>query len=208
MILPSPNLHFFKKTVSALLSLVFLLSSEAHGVSPARKKWQLQVGAMGSNLEQRFSVPSQFTNRVSQIQGLLGIQRRFELSKKTSFHPEIFTLIPWRSGYDGTTKTFTTHFGLKVDKEIFSSLHLNVGPGLLWESHLSTGNYIEVNNGLGTSTFYTPARWTQVFLFTVGGGLDWWLTSKLSFHLGVIVPDIADSNRRRFHGVLNLGILL
>lgn len=187
---------------------MLLFSAVAHGVSPAKKKWQLQIGAMVSNVEQRLSVPSQFTSRVSQIQALLGIQRRFELTKKLSFHPEVFTLLPWRTGYDGTTKTFTTHFGLKFDRELLSSFHFNLGPGLLWESHLSTGNYIDVNNGLGTSTFYTPARWSQVLLFTVQGGVDWWLSSKLSVHLGVIIPNVADSQRRRFHGVVNLGILL
>ncbi|NDC25719.1 MAG: hypothetical protein EBZ49_16535, partial [Proteobacteria bacterium] len=85
---------------------------------------------------------------------------------------------------------------------------LNLGPGVFWESSLSLGDSVNLGNGTSSSSFYTPARWTQVILFTAYGGIDFQLSRNLSFHLAVIVPEAADPLKRRFHGLVKLGVAL
>lgn len=173
-----------------------------------QKKWHLQLGVSGTNLEQRFDVPAQLANKVSQVQGLLGIQRTFRLSRRWGLSPEFFTLLPWRSGQDGSTKTFTSHFGLKLDFAVFQKLIFSFGPGLWWESYLSQMESVSLSNGGGQSEFYTPSSWRQVVLFSAVAGVELWVSQSLSLQVGVVAPTVWDPEKRRIHGMVKVGIRL
>jgi len=206
-------LNYLKKVkLVPILGVLFLIpkSALASGLyaSPKLPKWQLQLGAMATNLEQRFDVPSAYASKMSQVRGLLGVQRNISLSRKWVLIPEIFTLLPWRSGADGSTQVFTTQFGFRFAYSIFSWMRFNLGPGVFWESYVSQSDAVPLSNGTGTSTFYTPSSWRQVLLFSAQGALDLCFSRSVCLTAGVVAPDPFDSVRRRFHGVVKLGVAL
>ena len=207
------NMNVLKRASLFLLVAILLggtHSSLAAGFysPPKLPKWQLQIGAAMTNLEQRFDVPSAYASKVSQIRGLLGVQRNFSISKRWAFIPEVFTLLPWRSGADASTKVFTTQFGLRFAFSIFPWMRMNFGPGIFWESYVSESEGVSLSNGTGTSTFYTPSSWQQVLLFSAQGSLEACFSASVCLSAGVLAPDPLDAVRRRLHGVLKLGIAL
>jgi hypothetical protein len=185
-----------KISLSFLASLFFVNSSSLFAAG-----WKLQLGASMSNLEQRLSAPPGFASKVSEIQGLLGISRTLKLSNRFSLRPESFVLLPWRKGFDGTTLTFTSHFGLSVDIQLSKPLSLWLGNGLLWEMFCSKGEAIALGNGSGTSTFYTPSRWTQVVLPTASLSLEWKFSKRVGIQVGVLLSEYLNSNKRRVRGL-------
>lgn len=203
------------KGASVLLALVLLHFSQITfsapgGASSASKlpRWQLQFGAMATNLEQRFQVPAVYASKVSQVRGLIGVQRNIFLSRKWYLIPEFFTLLPWRSGADSSTKVFTSQLGLRFAFSIFSWLRINAGPGIFWESYLSQSDAVNLSNGTGNSTFYTPNSWRQVLLFSAQAGLDLCFSQSVCLSAGIVAPDPIDSVKRRLDGVIRLGIAL
>ena len=171
-------------------------------------KWHLQLGAMATNLEQRFDVPPAYASKVSQIRGLVGVQRNIFLSRRWHLVPEFFTLVPWRSGADATTMVFTSQFATRFVFHVFPWLRMNLGPGIFWESYLSQSDAVPLSNGTGTSTFYTPSSWRQVLLFSAQGSLELCFSSNVCLSTGLVAPDPFDALKRRFHGVIKLGIAL
>ncbi|NBT58868.1 hypothetical protein EBT16_08810 [bacterium] len=191
-------------------ALAFLLSSS--GLARMKdfavnSSWKLYLGASVSSLEKRFSAPPGFASKVSQIQGLLGVTQVFKLSKRFDIKPEVFVLLPWRKGADGTTLTFTSHLGFLLGYKISKRGILNFGNGLLWEMYCSKGQDILLNNGNGTSNFYTPSRWTQVVLPTATVSFEWQLKSLgASVQLGALVSEFLKSEKRSFRGMARLAI--
>src|SRR4051794_24641707 len=76
-------------------------------VSPHRNFAALDVGVFGSNLNERVIVPKAMQSEVSTIAGFARARWGIHLSRSLFFEPSFATLIPWRSGADGTVKTFT-----------------------------------------------------------------------------------------------------
>jgi len=183
----------------SLWILIFISSLSASSVFAAG--WKLQVGASVSNLEQRLSAPPGFASKVSEIQGLLGVSKSLKISNRFSLRPESFVLLPWRKGVDGTTLTFTSHAGLSIDIQISKPLSLGLGNGLLWEMFCSRGEAVNLGNGTGTSTFYTPSRWTQVVLPTATISLEWKFSKRVGLQFGFLISDYLNSNKRRVRGL-------
>lgn len=191
------------KNLTLSLSVFFSLCATSSSFAVG---WKLHLGASVSNLEQRWSVPKGFESKVSEIQGLLGVSKTIKLFNRLSLKPETFAVLPWRTGADGTTLTFTTHFGLSLDYQVLKPLAFSLGHGLLWEMNCSKGEAISLGNGMGTSTFYTPSRWTQVVLPTALMGIEWKFSKKVALHLGAVVSEYLESDKRRIRGIGKLVI--
>jgi len=172
----------------------------------SRNHWNLRLGATVSNLAQRLSAPDGFDSKVSQIQGLLGIQRQLYFSKKWGISPDIYVWLPWRNGADGTTLTFTSHLAVPFFWELWSGFQLFLGPGIFWESHFSKQEAILLGNGGGSSTFYTPWRTRLVILPSVFGGTKFNLSKRMGLFLGVVVPEAFHSDKRRWHAAGGISI--
>ncbi|NBX76834.1 MAG: hypothetical protein EBQ92_09785 [Proteobacteria bacterium] len=163
--------------------------------------WKLHLGATVSNLEERITAPPGFASKVSETQGLLGVSKALKLSNRFALRPESFVLLPWRKGFDGTTLTFTSHFGLSIDFQMSKTLSLGLGNGLLWEMFCSKGEAISLGNGTGTSTYYTPSRWTQVILPTANINLEWKFSKRVGLQIGVLLSEYLNSSKRRVRGL-------
>lgn len=196
-----------KAGVWGLLLLGFV--NQALCETRSRKKYQSEVdfGAWVSNLSERQDAPDGFASKVSSTQGLV----RYRLGiavKKWRFEPSLLLLLPWRSGVDGTTKIYTTHLGLNGVFSLAQFLSLRVGTGVLWDRYSVTGQTLVLNNGTGSSTFYLPERTSNTFLLTVQGGFAFHLGTRWSLLTEVMVGELMDSERRRFHGMALIGVKL
>lgn len=195
-----------------LILLSFLVGAKSHAQETdfsVKRSWKLHLGASIDNFQQRLSAPKGFASKVSQIQGLVGASRSFKLSKRLSFSPEAFILLPWRKGSDGTTFTFTSHLGFLIGYKLSKRWTLDIGNGLLWEMYCSKGQDIILNNGTGTSTFYTPSRWTQVVLPTASIAFEWQIKNGgAAIQLGALVSEFLNSEKRSIRGLGRLIINL
>jgi hypothetical protein len=183
-------------SLSFLASILVFSSSSLFATG-----WKLHVGASVSNLEQRLSAPPGFASKVSETQGLLGVSKTLKLSNRFALRPESFVLLPWRKGFDGTTLAFTSHFGLNLDIQLSKPLSLGLGNGLLWEMFCSKGEAVSLGNGTGTSTFYTPSRWTQVVLPTASLSLEWKFSKRVGLQFGFLFSEYLDASKRRVRGL-------
>ncbi|MFM8270332.1 MAG: hypothetical protein ACKN9V_09105 [Pseudomonadota bacterium] len=190
-----------KLSIQSLILLSMIACSSGFSIG-----WKLHLGASVSNLEQRFKAPTGFASKVSEVQGLLGVSKTFRLSRRLGLTPEAFILLPWRRGMDGTTLTFTQHLGLLIDIQVSKPIALSLGNGLLWEMYCSKGEAVPLGNGTGSSTFYTPSRWTQVVLPTALISIEWKFSKKVGFQIGAVISEYLDSNKRRFRGIGKLVI--
>jgi len=194
------------KIFLTLLLMVQLPASAARSFN--QNHWNFRLGATVSNLTQRLNAPTGFESKVSQIQGLLGIQRQLHFSKKWGVSPDIHVWLPWRNGADGTAFAVTSHLAIPFFWNLWSGFQLFLGPGIFWESHFSKQEAISLGNGGGSSTFYTPWRTRQVILPSFMGGTKVNLTKKIGLFLGVVVPELFHSDKRRWHASGGISIRL
>lgn len=196
--------------VCFILLTLAIAAGPARGEPASRGRGGVAVdlGAYGTNLEQRFSVAKEYQSQVSAISAFFRIRPRLHLGKGIFFEPALGFLVPWRSGADGNTKTFTGHLDLAVHFPLFSFLGIRLGPGLQSVATVSSGEAVTLNNGTSTSTFYTPGRFSNSLLLTVQGGLVINFSQRICLMLETYVPEVANRARRRFHGVATLGYTL
>lgn len=168
----------------------------------------LDFGAYGTNLKERVTVTKEMQRHVSSIHGFLRLRRGFHLGKHFFLEPGFGLVLPWRAGADGTTKTITTHIDLAFRIPVFSFLSFRAGPGVQWLAILSKQEAITLNNGTSTSVFYTPGGTANVWLFSVQTALEVHFSRVVSLNLGAYVSDIGSPLRRRYNGVVSLGISL
>jgi hypothetical protein len=161
-----------------------------------------------TGLEERLNAPSGYSATVSQLQGAIGASRVFNLNPKINLRPGFFTLVPWRKGKDGNTSIFSTHFSLQLERQVFRQFSLSGGLGIWWESMLSFEQTIELGNGLGTTEFYTPQRWTQVLVPTLSIGVLWKWGRKWEFQISGIAPQFTSNEKRQIYLYAALGLLL
>lgn len=171
-------------------------------------QWEIQSGVLMTRVQDRVSAPTGFSGNVSQVQGTLGVSRVFDLSPQTKLRSGVFTLLPWRKGKDGNTSTFSTHFALQTERKVSRPLSISGGLGIWWESMVSTEKAIELGNGTGTSEFYTPSRWTQIFVPTLSLGAFWRLGKKWEVQFSGIVPQFLSSTKRQIFFQVSLGIFI
>lgn len=161
-----------------------------------------------TRVQDRLSAPTGFSGTVSQVHGILGVSRVFDLSPQTKLRPGFFTLLPWRKGKDGNTSVFSTHFAFRAERKISRTLSISGGGGIWWESMVSFEQAIELGNPIGTSEFYTPARWTQVFVPTLSLGAFWRLGKKWEVQFLGIMPQFLSNTKRQIFFQLGLGIFI
>ena len=192
----------------ALLLLLLLPAGLQAELRRTEPRWSVGVGLYGSNLEQRVTVPREYQNKVSEITGHLRVSRAFPFRTRFAFRPTLGALAPWRSGEDGSPKTFTFLGSLLFGWRAFSFLELRLGPGLQYLLMTSRAETLTLNNGTGTSPFHTPGRTSHAFLAVVQGGLAISVYRNWTFHLESVVTDLASRSRRRYHGIVAVGIPL
>lgn len=144
----------------------------------------------------------------STASGFLRLRPAFSLGKEWYFEPGVGMVIPWRTGYDGTTRVYTFHLDLDVRIPLFSFVDLRIGPGIHWVRMTSVGETVSLNNGNGYSSFYLPSGHSDAFLMTVQGGLYFPLYKSWSLSLETTVLEIADGQGRDFNFAALLGFTL
>lgn len=167
--------------------------------------WLVDAGVYGTNLRERFASSANDDGLISTLSGVARLRRGFHLGKGFFFEPSAGALVPWRSGADGSTKTFTFPIGLGFSVPVFSFLRFRGGPGVQWLLATSSGGPVTLNNGTSTSTFYTPSRVASLLLFSVDAGLEILLSKKLSLSFDSYWTAVASDRLRRLHGSVCLG---
>lgn len=184
----------FKRLIKLGACIWFVLSP------PAQAKWELESGALVTNITERISVPEGFSQSISQIQGFLGVARSIPITRSLHFVPRISTLIPGRKGRDGQTYVFSSHALASIEKDVFSRVSVSAGVGIWWESMFSQGESLE--------QFYTPSRWTQIVVPTLALGSVFQFSKKLGLRTMLIIPQFYLSHKRRVYASLGIGIHL
>lgn len=132
----------------------------------------------------------------------------FHLGKAFYFEPSFGLVLPWKSGLDGSVKSFVFQGGLDLGIPLFSFLKFRLGPGLLGIWNASKGKTVKLSNGTGTSDFFNPNLTVIQFLYTVDGGLGVRFSNHISLHLDAYVMNIANRSKRSFNGAATVGIIL
>jgi hypothetical protein len=168
----------------------------------------LESGAYVTQVTERLAAPAGTLNEVSTLAGFLRLRTSSHLGKNWFFEPALGTMVPWRSGVDGSTKTFMTHLNLDVAKAFGSFLKLRFGPGIFWQWMVSNEEAIILGNGEGNSTFYTPNGNSSVFLASVEAGLSLHLAGAFFLNADIYALQLFNKDRRRLNGTLTLGMRL
>jgi hypothetical protein len=168
----------------------------------------LDAGFYAQNLYDRVTVAEADKSLVSHFAALLRVRRGFHLGKSFFFEPALSTVLPWYSGVDGSVKTFTFHTDLVFLVPIFSFLRLRAGPGIEWAVTVSSAQAIELNNGTGTSTFYTPGGIRAALTATVRGGLEIKFSRRFSLGADLFVQSAASDARRTIQAAATFGVYL
>jgi hypothetical protein len=189
-----------------VLSLVAALSavfSSATALADRRSnRWLLDTGVYMSNVDQKLfhlSAP------VSSFAGFLRVRRSLSLRPKIwFFEPSIATVLPWRSNPDGNSRVFTAQLSFDFVRSVGTKTRLRFGTGVRSELGVSFGTAVILNNGTGSSTFYSPDSVVLVNSLTVNIGFEYALGKHNSLVIDVVVPS-PFSTRRRFHASAALG---
>lgn len=164
----------------------------------------VEGGGYVTQINERLSAPSGTASNVSTIAGFLRFRTSASLGKNWSLDPGLGTMVPWRSGADGSTKTFMTHFNLDVAKQ-WNWFKLRFGPGIFWQLIQSSEESVPLNNGTGTSTFYVPGSSASILLVSANAGMSFRLSQRISLNADVYVLQLMSGARRCFNGSLTLG---
>ncbi|MBY0371556.1 hypothetical protein K2X33_12785 [bacterium] len=125
---------------------------------------------------------------------------------KIAWEPSFALLLPWQTDNEGGTRTFTGQFASDLGASLFSWLRFRAGVSLQGIFALSSPQSIDLNNGTGTSTFYSPGGTSIGLICLVEAGLEFILSPKLSVGLEVWSSEVLSSSRRRFQGAAYLGL--
>ncbi|MBI4404464.1 MAG: hypothetical protein HY537_09900 [Deltaproteobacteria bacterium] len=178
-------------------------------VQPRTKNFfALDAGIYLPSLEQRFSAPTGYKNSTGPLSGFLRLRRGFHLGKQYFLEPSLGVLLPWRTSYDGSSKTFTTQFDLDLTLPVFVFLRARTGPGLQWQLFVPSGETVRLNNGTDYSYFFTPAKAVSTWVLTWLVGFEVRFSSSFSLNLDAIVLDLASRQRRNYEGVVSVGVVL
>ena len=164
----------------------------------------LEPGAYVTQIGERLDAASGKEGTVSTLSGFVRLRTSASLGKNWFFDPALGTMLPWRSGVDGSVKTFMTHLNLDLAKQ-WRWFKVRMGPGIFWQWMRSSEEAVSLNNGTGTSTFYTPGRSESVFLVTANAGLSFRLSPRIFLNTDVYVLQVFSSARRGFNGTITLG---
>lgn len=183
---------------------LFVVPSETY----ASSAFSLDLGLFGDNLQQRLSAPAGYTTQVSSLSGWVRARPVFFLTRSITWEPSAAILVPWRSGNDGFAKTVTSFFAFDFGIPLVSWVRLRAGTALQWVLIWGQGNAVDLNNGTGTTTFYTPAGTSNGFSLLAEAGLEFKLAMNVSLGVEIWVSQIANASRRRFMGAAYLGVML
>lgn len=170
-----------------------------------KKGIHVDLGAIGTRIQERGDVPTEYRHLVGSMSGLLRLRGSFPIGRKWVWEPSLGVALPWKSGPDGATHKFTNHIDLTFSYPVFPWLRTRIGPGIQWLLSFSDGGEVVLNNGTSTSSFYTPGYISQSFILTVQAGFGIIMTSKLSLNLELYSSGILDRLRRNFDLAVTLG---
>jgi hypothetical protein len=178
----------------------------AHALAEGEKKgFHVDGGAYLTHLKQRSQAPDGFADKVSSMTGFLRFRATRPLGARWSWEPGLGVLVPWKSGVDGAEKKITTLFDFTFTYALLKWLHLRLGPGIKWNFSFSDGGAVVLNNGTGTSTFYTPAYSSHSFTVTVQTGLTLELGRKITLNLECYTSGLLSQLRRNIDAAVTLG---
>lgn len=204
-----PRIKNAKLWLSAsLIAATLTLGTSVRAESKGGSHLFVDFGVYGTNLKERFTAPSGMASELSSLTGFARLRPALHVGKNYYFEPSFGTALPWRSGADGTTKAFTSHFELKLSKEWYQKFRIRVGPGLYWGYYLSNGDTVSLGNGASTSNFYTASGSTHVFLVTADLGLSFRVFKRLNLNFDFFVLQPYSQARRRFNAAITLGLRL
>ncbi len=186
------------------IGLVCLANTSVYGKSG----FSLDLGAYVDNVSQRLSAPAGYSSKVSMIAGLLRARPIWSLGTSVQIEPSFALVIPWRASADGATKKFNSFVAIDFALLPATWLKWRVGTAVQWNVVWGQGESIELDNGTGTATFYAPPGLSSAFGFLVQTGLEFQISSNVSFGLEVWVAQVMSAQRRRFSAVTYLGFSL
>jgi hypothetical protein len=172
--------------------------------SPLKGAVALEGGTYVTQIQERLPAPSGTASQVSTLAGFFRLRTYSSLGKNWYFEPGLGTMVPWRSGVDGSTKTFMTHLNLDLAKH-WRWFSLRLGPGIFWQWILSTEEEVVLNNGSGHNSFYTPGDSSSIFLVTADAGLGFQFSRAISLNLDLYVLQAMSQARRCLNGTVTLG---
>ena len=168
----------------------------------------IEAGAYVNNLKERQNAPEGYASKLSSLKAYLRLHPGFHLGKNWYFEPSFGTMLPTRDGVDGSNSAFESQLALQLSTPVFRFLRFRLGPGLEWVWLMSKSQTIALNNGTTTSNFYTPDRFSSVFLFTATAGLTFRLHDRWLIGVDLYVPQVMNSARRRYNASVTLGFRL
>jgi hypothetical protein len=197
--------------VGAFFVLSLLLTSESFAAPhpPAERdadEFMVDLGAFMNKADERAKLTPGPDN--SQLAGFLRARPSVHLFSRLLFEPSLGILLPWRGSVDGSTKIFTFQFDLDFSIMVFRAWRLRFGPGALAQVYLPGNDTVVLSNGTGSSTFYTPSRFSSSLQFTAEVGLEIFLFKSVSLNLDLYGVDPANNSSRYYNAAASLGFAL
>lgn len=183
------------------LGVLLFFGASCHAAS----KLGLDLGVHADNVIQRTDPQ---TAGLSRLTAFSRARLHIPIVGRLQWEPSLGLLLPWRTDNEGAVRTLTTQLGTDFALGITSWMRWRAGVSLQAIIAMSAGQGIELNNGTGTSTFYSPGGISTAWLFLVGSGFEWPLSAKISIGVEVWCSQVLDSARRRLHGAGYLGVAL
>ena len=189
--------------------LCFCVLAAAQGAPSLSHSFSLDTGVAADNVSGFLAHPQVARNQIASLNGFIrGRWTRPLIGKALFFQPSLGVEVPWMPNADGNGMTLTVQTSLDIALALWSRLLIRGGIGARLNPTVSLPGTVTLNNGGGTSSFYTPGGLSVPLNLTNDFGLSLYITPRIGIHLDAYVLDLLDSSRREICAMAGIGILL